>query len=132
EAVDKRSPLKIASQPAILGTASAPANGDPRWAVDSPLNRIPTYSGTVVIPNRAKMDDEGRLSPGPNTKMVSNRAEAEAFGLDFLVADGLVSEDRSALLVRAFEELHELAFGASDVAAFWDKRGLWYADVLKH
>ncbi len=132
EAVDKRSPHKTASQPAILGTASAPANGDPRWAVDSPLNRIPIYSGTVVIPNRAKMDDEGRFSPGPNTKVVSTREEAEAFGLDFLVADGVVSEDRCALLVRAFEELHELAFGASDVAAFWDKRGLWYADVLKH
>ena len=23
-------------------------------------------------------------------------------------------------------------FGAADVASFWDKRGIWYADVLKH
>jgi hypothetical protein len=25
-----------------------------------------------------------------------------------------------------------LVFGASNEASFWDKRGLWYADVLKH
>jgi len=48
------------------------------------------------------------------------------------VADGLVSEDKCDLLVRTFEELQELVFGASHDASFWDKRGLWYADVVKH
>jgi hypothetical protein len=35
-------------------------------------------------------------------------------------------------LVRTFEELQELVFDASNEASFWDRRGLWYADVLKH
>jgi hypothetical protein len=115
-----------------MASASAPATGDSRWAADSPLSRVPSYSGKVVIPNRSRIDPDGRLTPGPETRIVSTRAEAESAELDFLVADGLVSEERCALLVAAFEELQELAFGASDVAAFWDKRGLWYADVLKH
>jgi Family of unknown function (DUF6065)/2OG-Fe(II) oxygenase superfamily len=132
EPTDKRAPRNAEHKAAVLGDAAVPAKGDPRWANDSVLNRIPTYSGNVVIPNRAKMDAEGRLSPGPDTKVVSTRAEAQALGLDFLVADDLVNKEKCALLVRTFEELQELAFGASDVAAFWDKRGLWYSDVLKH
>jgi hypothetical protein len=60
---------------------------------------------------------------------VSTRAEAEALGLDFLIADDIVSETECELLVRTFNELQELVFGASNEASFWDKRGLWYADV---
>jgi predicted 2-oxoglutarate/Fe(II)-dependent dioxygenase YbiX len=78
------------------------------------------------------MDADGRFTPGPNTRTVSSRAEAEALGLDFLIADNVASEAECALLVRTFEELQELVFGASDGASFWDKRGIWYADVLKH
>lgn len=115
-------PLKGIDYPASEG----------RWADDSPLARIPVYSGKVEIPNRARMDAEGRFTPGPNTKIVSTRAEAEALGLDFLVADDIVSKAECELLVRTFDELQELVFGASDVASFWDKRGIWYADVLKH
>ena len=132
EPVDMRAPLEKARGPAILASAADLPKEDPRWAPESPLNRIPTYSGNVAIPNRARLDDEGRFTPGPETKVVSTRAEAEAVGLDFLVADELVSAEKCELLVRTFEDLQELVFGASDVAAFWDKRGLWYADVLKH
>ena len=124
--------LKQGPNPAILSSAAEPGKSDPRWAADSPLSRIATYSGTVAIPNRAKMDAEGRFTPGPDTKVVSTRAEAEALGLDFLVADGVVGEAECELLVRTFEELQELVFGASNEASFWDKRGIWYADVLKH
>jgi hypothetical protein len=85
-----------------------------------------------MIPNRAKLDAEGRFTPGPDTRTVSTRAEAEALGLDFLVADGVLGEAECAQLVRTFDELQALVFGASDVASFWDKRGIWYADVLKH
>lgn len=123
--------LKRGPNAAIQASAAEPAKSDQRWAADSPLNRIPTYSGTVVIPNRARLDAEGRLVPDRDTKTVSTRAEAEALGLDFLVADGMVSEATCELLVRTFEELQELVFGASNEAAFWDKRGLWYADVLE-
>jgi hypothetical protein len=131
EPVDLRPPLPPA-QPAIVGTAQQPQESDPRWADDSPLNSISTYSGNVSIPNRDRIDSDGRFTPGPNTKIVSTRAEAAALGLDFLVADGLVASDRCELLVRTFEELQELVFGASEGAAFWDKRGLWFADVLEH
>ena len=44
------------------------SESDPRWAADSPLNRVATYSGTVDIPNRARMDGEGRFTPGPDTQ----------------------------------------------------------------
>lgn len=142
EPVDMRAPRAVepapepeaaqGSSPAIQADSIQPAKNDRRWAPDSPLNRIPTYSGKVVIPNRARLDSEGRFTPGPNTRTVSTRAEAEALGLDFLVADGVVSETECALLVRTFEELQQLVFGASDGASFWDKRGLWYADVLAH
>jgi hypothetical protein len=127
-----RAQLKPGPNPAILSSAAQPARSDPRWADDSPLNRIATYSGTVVIPNRARMNAEGRFTPGPDTKVVSTRAEAEALGFDFQVADGVVSEAECELLVRTFDELKELVYEASNEAAFWDKRGIWYADVLKH
>lgn len=117
-------------QAATASGSALPAKDDPRWAADSVLNQIPVYAGVVDIPNRARMDAEGRLRPGPNTKTVSTRAEAEALGLDFLVAEGVVGEADCALLVRTFEELQAMVFGASDKASFWDKRGLWYADVL--
>jgi len=123
---------KKGSKPAILAGAAEPAKSDPRWAADSPLGRIATYSGTVMIPNRAKLDSQGRLKPGPDTKIVSTRAEAEALGLDFLVADGVIGKPACKVLVQAFEELQDLVFGASSEAAFWDKRGIWYADVLQH
>lgn len=126
EAVEQASDTP--SQPGI----TKPAENDPRWAPDSPLSRIATYSGTVLIPNRARMDAEGRLTPGPDTRTVSTRAEAEALGLDFLVADDVLGEAECELLVRTFEELQELVFGASNEASFWDKRGIWYAEVLKH
>ena len=132
EPIEMRTPRKSAPKPAILGDAGKPPTSDPRWAGDSLLNRIPTYSGKVVIPNRARMDSEGRFTPGPETKVVSTRAEAEALGLDFLLAEELVGAEKCKLLVRTFEQLQELVFGASDVAAFWDKRGLWYEDVLRH
>jgi hypothetical protein len=118
-------------QPAIQPGAAEPGKDDPRWAPDSLLNKIATYSGRVDIPNRARMDAEGRFTPGPNTKIVSTRAEAQALGLDFLVADDVVSETECELLVRTFEELQDLVFGASDGASFWDKRGIWYADVCE-
>jgi hypothetical protein len=125
-------PPKEGPNPAIRSSAAVPGKSDPRWAEDSPLTRIATYSGKVMIANRAKMDSEGRFTPGPDTKVVSTRAEAEALGLDFQVADGVLSGAECEQLVRTFEELQELVFGASDVASFWDKRGIWYADVLKH
>jgi hypothetical protein len=86
----------------------------------------------VLIPNRAKLNAEGRFTAGTDTKVVSTRAEAEAQGLDFLIADGVLGKAECELLVRTFEELQDLVFGASDKASFWDKRGIWYADVLKH
>ena len=131
EPVDVRGPV-AAPTPQDQTKPRGPVPSDPRWAADSPLDRIETYTGVVNIPNRSRMDAEGRLTPGPNTKIVSTRAEAEALGLDFLVADDVASETECALLVRTFEELQELVFGASDGASFWDKRGIWYADVLKH
>jgi Family of unknown function (DUF6065)/2OG-Fe(II) oxygenase superfamily len=124
--------LKPGPNKAILSSAVKTGKTDPRWADDSPLTKIATYSGRVDIPNRSKLDGEGRITPGPDTRTVSTRAEAEALGLDFLVADGVLGEAQCALLVRTFEELQELVFGASDAASFWDKRGIWYADVLKH
>ena len=124
--------LKTGPNPAILASAVEPPKPDSRWGADSPLSSIATYSGTVAIHSRASLDAEGRFTPGPTTKVVTTRVEAEALGLDFLVADGLVSEAKCELLVRTFEELQELVFGASHDASFWDKRGLWYADVLKH
>jgi Family of unknown function (DUF6065)/2OG-Fe(II) oxygenase superfamily len=123
EPVDLRPP-RSSDAPAI-----EPARSDARWADDSPLARIPTYSGQVEIANRARMNVEGRFAPGPQTKVVSTRAEADAHGLDFLVADNVLSETECELLVRTFEELQELVFGASNEASFWDKRGLWFADV---
>jgi hypothetical protein len=123
---------KSGPNPAIQSSAAEPPKSDPRWAADSPLSNIATYSGQVVIPNRARMDAEGRFTPGPDTRTVSTRAEAEALRLDFLVADEVASAAECELLVRTFEELQELVFGASNEASFWDKRGLWYADVLKH
>ena len=124
--------LKTGPNPAILASAVEPPKPDSRWGADSPLSSIATYSGTVAIHSRASLDAEGRFTPGPTTKVVTTRVEAEALGLDFLVADGLVSEAKCELLVRTFEELQELVFGASHDASLWDKRGLWYADVLKH
>ncbi len=78
--------------PAIQASASTPAASDPRWTGDSPLAAIATYSGQVSIPNRARLDAQGRFTPGPETRVVSTRAEAEAFGLDFLIADGVAGE----------------------------------------
>jgi hypothetical protein len=125
---ERRPPAQEAAspQPMVSGTI------DPRWAADSPLSTIPVYTGKVDIPNRSRMDSEGRFKPGPGTRMVSTRAEAEALGLDLLIADGVVGKAECAQLVRTFEELQDLVFGASDVSSFWDKRGIWYADVLKH
>lgn len=133
EPVDVRAPrlVETATQP-VQSTAAEPAKSDQRWSADSPLNGIATYSGVVEIKNRSRMDSEGRLTPGPDTRIVSGRAEAEALGLDFLVADAIVTEAECELLVQTFDDLQELVFGASDVASFWDKRGIWYADVLKH
>jgi hypothetical protein len=127
EPVDVRSP-----RPAEAAQLMQPPKNDARWASDSHLNSIATYSGRVDIPNRARMDSEGRFTPGPDTKVVSTRAEAEALGLDFHVADDILGQAECDLLVRTFEELQDLLFGASNEASFWDKRGLWYADVLKH
>jgi hypothetical protein len=136
EPVDVRTPQrqKPAAAPPRRTTPGVLQTGksDPRWAADSPLNRIPVYSGAVEIANRSRLDAEGRLTPGPDTRTVSTRTEAEALGLDLLIADGVVGEAECALLVRTFEELQDLVFGASDAASFWDKRGIWYADVLKH
>jgi hypothetical protein len=132
EAAALKQGLRPGPNPAILSGAVQPARSDARWAADSPLINIATYSGPVVIPNGSRLDAEGRFTPGPDTKVVSTRAEAEALGLDFLVADKLLSEAKCELLVRTFEELNELVFGASHEASFWDKRGLWYADVLQH
>jgi hypothetical protein len=119
-------------KPAIQSSATEPPKRDSRWAADSPLNSIAIYSGTVTIPNRARFDAEGRFTPGPETRTVSTRAEAERLGLDFLIADGVLGEPECEQLVRTFEELQDLVYSATDSAAFWDKRGLWYADVLKH
>src|SRR4029078_10656598 len=58
--------------------------------------------------------------------------DAEALGLDFLVADHVAGEAECQLLVRTFEELHDLVFGAADEASVSDNSGIWYADVLKH
>lgn len=129
EPVDVRGP---AAAPQAQRRAPQPAPNESRWAADSPLNAIRVYSGVVDIPNRARMDADGTFTPGPNTRTVSSRADAEALGLDFLIADNVASEAECALLVRTFDELQELVFGASDGASFWDKRGIWYADVLKH
>src|SRR5579872_6951255 len=46
--------------------AAETSRNDRRWATDSVLSKIiPDHSGTVLIPNRAKMDREGRFKPGP-------------------------------------------------------------------
>jgi hypothetical protein len=135
EPVDVRAPretVQPALNPALKATAAEPAKADPRWAADSPLSRVPSYTGTVVIPNRTRMDADGRFTAGPETKVVSTRAEAEALSVDFLVADRILAGPECELLVHTFEELHELVFGASNEASFWDKRGLWYSEVLKH
>jgi hypothetical protein len=133
EPVDVRPPLATPPIRAVTSDATAEAAmSDRRWAPDSPLSRIPAYSGTVLIPNRAKLDGEGRFTPGSDTKTVSTRAEAEALGLDFLVADGVLGDSACELLARTFEDLQGLVFGASNEASFWDKRGLWYANVLEH
>lgn len=116
----------------VLAGSFEPGKEDPRWAADSPLNDIPTYSGQVIIPNRAKLDAKGRLKPGPATRIISTQAEAEALGLDFLIADELVSDTEAQQMLQAFDELQGLVFGVSQEASFWDKRGIWYADVLKH
>jgi len=116
----------------ILSSTVEPGKSDPRWAAESPLNHIATYSGAVKIPNRARLDAEGRFSPGSVTRTVTTRAEAEALGLDFLIADDVVSDDEAKQLVQTFDELQALVFGASEEASFWDKRGIWYADVMKH
>jgi hypothetical protein len=133
EPVDVRPPQPTVAAPTPIASDSSEAGkDDPRWAPDSPLSRIPTYSGKVDIPNRARMDADGRFTPGPDTKVVSTRDEAEALGLDFLVADNVLNEAECELLVQTFGELEESVFGATAGASFWDKRGLWYADVLKH
>jgi hypothetical protein len=139
EPVDVRPPqtnanLELVSQDgtSIRSSGSESAPDDDRWTSDSPLSRIPAYSGKVDIPNRTRLDAEGRLTPGHDTKVISTRAEAEALGLDFLVADDVLGASECDLLVRTFDELQELVFGASNEASFWDKRGIWYADVLKH
>jgi hypothetical protein len=124
--------LKRGLNAAIVAGNFQPAKADPRWAADSPLSRIATYSGRVDIPNRARLDEEGRFTGGPDTRIISSQAEAEGLGLDFLIADNVLGKADCALLVRTFEELQDLVFGASDSASFWDKRGIWYADVLKH
>ena len=111
-----------------VGTAKM----DRQWAADSLLSKIPTRSAAVLVANRGSMDCEGRFTPGPDTKIVSTRAEAEALGLDFLVAEGMLGSAQCKLLVRAFEELQHLVYPASNEAAFWNKRGLWYADLLEH
>jgi hypothetical protein len=127
EPVDVRAPRSLeiveAAEPVPDEPGAAP------WADDSPLNRVAAYSGIVDIPNRRRMDGEGRFTRGPDTRIVSTRAEAEALGLDFLLADAVLNESECELLVQTFEDLHELVFGASNEASFWDKRGLWYADV---
>lgn len=134
EPVDVREPRAAAAEPPAEN--SKPKERSPstdlRWAEDSPLNRIPAYRGTVNIPNRSRIGPDGRLTPGPDTKITSTRAEAEALGLDFLVADDVVGPEECAQLVRSFDELQSLVFGASEGASFWDKRGIWYADVLQH
>jgi len=132
EPMDVRGPRDaLGAIAGIVSSAVEQSRSNARWADDSPLNRVTTYSGTVSIPNRARMDAEGRFTPGPDTKVVATRAEAEALGLDFLVVDGLLGEAECKLLVRTFEDLQQLVFGASNEASFWDKRGLWYADVRK-
>jgi hypothetical protein len=120
------------SNAAIQSSSSEAANADQRWAAESPLTEIPVYSGKVDIANRSRLGTDGRLTLGPDTKVVSTRADAEALGLDFLITDDVLGEEECALLVRTFDELQDLVFGASDVASFWDKRGIWHADVLKH
>ena len=140
EPVDLRGPMKPAEPEPEPGSAATPRQDaqeeaertEARWAPDSPLTKIPTYSGVVKIPNRSRMDEEGRFTPGPKTRVVSSRAEGEAAGIDFLIADKLLSDEECELLVRTFQELQDLVFGASEGASFWDKRGLWYVDVLTH
>src|SRR5690348_3166373 len=131
EPVDVRPDGSPAQKPAPR--AAGPKPKDDRWESGSPLNRVAAFSSPVLIKNRSRMDSDGRLTPGPRTRVVSTRAEAEAAGLDFLVADELLGEAECDLLVRTFEDLQEVGiYEASDSAAFWDKRGLWYADVLTH
>jgi hypothetical protein len=132
ERKDEQRPPEAGPNPAILASHAELPGSDPKWADDSPLSAIATYSGKVEIPNRRNLDSEGRITPGPGTRVVSTQKEAEELDLDFLVADRILSEADCALLVRTFDELQELVFGASDAASFWDKRGIWYADVLKH
>jgi len=127
-----REPVDVRVERTNRASTIVPAQKDARWADDSPLNVIPTYSGKVEILNRARMDGEGRFTPRPETRIVSTRAEAEALGVDFLVADDVIGETECDLLVRTFDELQGHMYGASDEASFWDKRGIWYADLLEH
>ena len=127
-----KSPPKPRPRLEVRFSAAGTAKSDPQWAEGSLLSMIPTHSASVLIPNSGRMDREGRFTPGPDTKIVSTRAEAEALGLDFLVAEGVLGSARCKLLVRAFEELQHLVYPASNEAAFWNKRGIWYADLLKH
>jgi hypothetical protein len=103
-----------------------------RWSDDSPLARVPVYKAPILIPNREKIDAEGRLTPGPHTRYVGGEAEAKAAGLDFLVADDVLSREDCAALCRAFDELQELVFTAEEIDTFWNKRGVWLDDVAKH
>jgi len=117
---------------AVSWRAAGPRQTEPKWAPGSPLAKVPRYSGVVDIANRSRLDSDGRLSPGPDTKVVSTSSEAEALGLDFLVSDGVLGLAECELLVRTFNDLQELVYESTGEAAFWDKRGIWYADVLKH
>ena len=127
-----RAELQVGPNSAIRASTVELGKADPRWSAESPLSSIATYSGKVAIANRDRIDREGRFTPGPDTRTISTKAEAEALGLDFLIADGIAGAAECELLVRTFDELKDQVFGASEAASFWDKRGIWYADVLKH
>jgi Family of unknown function (DUF6065)/2OG-Fe(II) oxygenase superfamily len=114
-------------EPVDRRTEPAEKRNDPRWEDDSFLNRIALHRSDRNEAGRKRIDREGHLLDRSKTRLV--RSSRDALGCDFLVVDGLLTDEQCDRLCRTFHELEDKIFKSDQIDPFWNNRYINFDDI---
>ncbi len=122
EPVDRRGEGRVAQ------TQARPKRRDPRWADDSLLNFLDAGQTEANAAGRARVDENGVLTPTPRTVRVSGAADAA--GRDFLYVEDFFSPAECAFLRMVFGKLKDRKFTSDKIDPYWNGRFVWLKNIL--
>jgi len=125
--VDRRAPMRLSTSMSMVGVDLGPKRSDPKWDDHSVLNAMPVQQSELIAVGRQRVNADGTLKSWVGVRVV--RSANDAQGLDFLVADDLLSEEQCITLCQTVSDLSDRAFSSDQIDPYWNNRFIWFADI---